>query len=105
MRASNLRSGDVDVAERLEPFDVVSIKGDSSIHLQTTTSIGYQGITINTGNTDGTGKPFHPGKVKTPLGEHPELREAFEAGARPRGHQQGRLLQPGHARLRAASRR
>jgi peptide/nickel transport system substrate-binding protein len=78
VRASNLRSGDVDVAERLEPFDVVSIKGDPSIHLQSTTSIGYQGITINTGNTDGTGKPFHPGKVKTPLAEHPQLREAFE---------------------------
>ena len=79
VRASNLRSGDVDVAERLEPFDVVSIKGDPSIHLQQTTSIGYQGITINSGNTDGTGKPFHPGKVKTPLGEHPALRAAFEA--------------------------
>jgi peptide/nickel transport system substrate-binding protein len=78
VRASNLRSGDVDVAERLEPFDVVSIKGDSSIHLQQTTSIGYQGITINSGNTDGTGKPFHPGKVKTPLAEHPGLREALE---------------------------
>ena len=79
VRASNLRSGDVDVAERLEPFDVVSIKGDPSIHLKSTTSIGYQGLTINTGNTDGTGKTFHPGKVKTPLGTHPELREAFEA--------------------------
>jgi peptide/nickel transport system substrate-binding protein len=79
VRASNLRSGDVDVAERLEPFDVVSIKGDSSIKLKSTTSIGYQGLTINTGNTDGTGKTFHPGKVKTPLGTHPELREAFEA--------------------------
>jgi peptide/nickel transport system substrate-binding protein len=79
VRASNLRSGDVDVAERLEPFDVVSIKGDPSIHLQSTTSIGYQGLTINTGNTDGTGKTFHPGKVKTPLATHPELRAAFEA--------------------------
>src|SRR3954463_13675663 len=78
VRASNLRSGDVDVAERLEPFDVVSIKGAPSIHLQSTPSIGYQGITINSGNTDGTGKPFHPGKVKTPLAEHPQLREAFE---------------------------
>ena len=79
VRASNLRSGDVDAAERLEPFDVVSIKGDPSIHLQSTTSLGYQGLTINTGNTDGTGKPFHPGRVKTPLAEHPELRAAFEA--------------------------
>ena len=33
VRASNLRSGDVDVAERLEPVDVVSIKGDASIEL------------------------------------------------------------------------
>jgi peptide/nickel transport system substrate-binding protein len=79
VRASNLRSGDVDVAERLEPFDVVSIKGDPSIHLQSTTSIGYQGLTINTGNTDGTGKPFHPGKINTPLAKHPELREALDA--------------------------
>ena len=78
VRASNLRSGDVDVAERLEPFDVVSIKGDSSIHLDAQTSIGYQGLTINTGNTDGIGKPFRPGKVDTPLAQHPELREAFE---------------------------
>jgi peptide/nickel transport system substrate-binding protein len=78
VRASNLRSGDVDVAERLEPFDVVSIKGDPSIHLQSTTSIGYQGLTINTGNTNGTGKPFHPGKVKTALAQHPELREALD---------------------------
>jgi peptide/nickel transport system substrate-binding protein len=79
VRASNLRSGDVDVAERLEPFDVVSIKGDPSIALQQTTSIGYQGITINTGNTDGTGKRFRPGRVRTPLARHAELREAFEA--------------------------
>ncbi len=79
VRASNLRSGDVDVAERLEPFDVVSIKGDPSIKLQDTPSIGYQGITINTGNTAGTGKPFQPGKIKTPLGQHAALREAFGA--------------------------
>jgi peptide/nickel transport system substrate-binding protein len=79
VRASNLRSGDVDAAERLEPFDVVSIKRDDSITLQETTSIGYQGITINSGNTDGIGKPFHPGRIDTPLARHPELREAFEA--------------------------
>jgi peptide/nickel transport system substrate-binding protein len=78
VRASNLRSGDVDVAERLEPFDVVSIKGDPSIKLVEQVSIGYQGLTINTGNTDGIGKPFKRNKIDTPLGSHPELREAFE---------------------------
>jgi peptide/nickel transport system substrate-binding protein len=76
VRASNLRSGDVDAAERLEPVDVVSIKGDPSIRLQQTPSIGYQGLTINVGNQDGTGKPFD--RLDTPLAAHPELREAFE---------------------------
>ena len=77
VRASNLRSGDVDIAERLEPIDVVSIKGDDSIHLTERTSLGYQGITLNVGNKDGVGKPF---KTRdTPLAsKHPELREAFE---------------------------
>ncbi len=41
-------------------------------------SIGYQGLTINNGNTDGIGKPFKRNQIDTPLGSHPELREAFE---------------------------
>ena len=77
MRASNLRSGDVDVAERLEPVDVVSIKGDDSINLQERTSLGYQSIVLNVGNQKGVGKPFKT--VDLPLAKHPELREAFEA--------------------------
>jgi peptide/nickel transport system substrate-binding protein len=76
VRASNLRSGDVDAAERLDPVDVVSIEGDPSIRLQKTPEIGYRGLTINVGNKDGTGKPFH--RLDTPLAAHPELREAFE---------------------------
>jgi peptide/nickel transport system substrate-binding protein len=79
VRAENLESGDVDVAERLQPFDVVSIKGNPSIKLLDTPSIGYEAITINTGNVAGTDKPFKPGQVKTPLARHPALREAFQA--------------------------
>ena len=56
VRASNLRSGDVDVAERLDPVDVVSIRGDDSIRLTERTSIGYQGITLNVGNVKGIGR-------------------------------------------------
>ena len=100
VRASNLRSGDVDVAERLEPFDVVSIKGDSS---------------INAAGDDLARLPGHHDQHR----QHERHREAVPAGqgrdaarpapraargvrgrARPRRHQQGRLLQPGHARLR-----
>jgi peptide/nickel transport system substrate-binding protein len=76
VRASNLRSGDVDVAERLEPIDVVSIKGDDSIKLAERTSLGYQSIVLNVGNDKGVGKPFKT--VDLPLAKHPELREAFE---------------------------
>ena len=54
----------------------MSIKGDDSIQLTERTSLGYQGITLNVGNTNGVGKPF---KTRdTPLAKHPELREAFE---------------------------
>ncbi len=76
VRASNLRSGDVDIAERLEPIDVVSIKGDDSIQLTEQTSLGYQGLTLNIGNGDGVGKPFKTRDA--PLASDPKLREAFE---------------------------
>jgi peptide/nickel transport system substrate-binding protein len=74
-RAQNLRSGDVDVAERLDATDIPQIKSDSNLQLITRTSLGYQGITINVGNASGLGKPYHP--VNTPLGQHKELRQAL----------------------------
>jgi peptide/nickel transport system substrate-binding protein len=74
-RAQNVRSGDVDVAERLDATDVPQIKSDSNLQLITRTSLGYQGITINVGNASGLGKPYHP--VDTPLGQHKELRQAL----------------------------
>jgi peptide/nickel transport system substrate-binding protein len=74
-RAANLRSGDVDVAERLDATDTSAIKSDSNLQLITRTSLGYQGLTINVGNASGLGKPYHP--VNTPLGQHKELRQAL----------------------------
>jgi peptide/nickel transport system substrate-binding protein len=74
-RAANLRSGDVDVAERLDGTDTPAIKSDSSLQLLTRTSLGYQGLTINVGNANGLGKPYHT--VDTPLGQHKELRQAL----------------------------
>lgn len=76
VRASNLRSGDVDVAERLEATDVQTIKDDPNLNLEEDTSIGYQGLTINVGNARGVGQP--PGKVDTPLAQSRELREALD---------------------------
>jgi peptide/nickel transport system substrate-binding protein len=76
VRASNLRSGDADVAERLEATDVQAIEDDPNLDLQEATSIGYQGLTLNIGNANGVGEP--PGEVDTALGQSAQLREAFD---------------------------
>ena len=75
VRAANLRSGDVDVADRIAPPDVPALQADQTVKLSPVTSLGYQGITINVSNSSGSGKPG--GSVQTPLAQHPELREAF----------------------------
>jgi peptide/nickel transport system substrate-binding protein len=75
-RASNLRSGDVDVIDRLEPTDLPTIKKDPDLQTLAVTSLGYQGLTVNVGNKDGIGKPPKP--LDTPLAKDPKLREAFD---------------------------
>lgn len=76
VRLANVRSGDVQVSERISPTDVADVEGDSTVRLVTGEPLGYQGISINIGNTAGVGNPV--GEVSTPLGSSPELREAFE---------------------------
>ena len=75
-RASNLRSGDVDVIDRLEPTDLPTIKKDPKLQTLAVTSLGYQGLTLNLGNKNGLGKP--PKKLNTPLASNAKLREAFD---------------------------
>jgi len=74
-RAANLRSGDVDVSERLDPTDARTVRSDSNLQLLDRTSLGYQGLTINVGNKNGLGKPMV--QLDTPLAQHKELRQAF----------------------------
>jgi peptide/nickel transport system substrate-binding protein len=74
-RAANLRSGDVEAGERLDPISAKTVKADSNLSLLDVTSLGYQGLTINVGNKNGLGKPMET--VGTPLAQHPELRQAF----------------------------
>jgi peptide/nickel transport system substrate-binding protein len=76
VRLANVKSGDVQVAERLQPTDVAALENDPAVKLIGQESIGYQGISINVGNVAGATNP--PGEVDTPLGSSPELREAFE---------------------------
>lgn len=69
VRLANLRAGDLDMLERLAPSDVPSVKDDPSLVFAPVTGIGYQGITINTGNGD---------RAKTPLGQDKRVRQALE---------------------------
>ena len=76
-RAANLRSHDVDVSEGIASTELQSIQKDSSLQLFKSTSIGYQGITINIGNSRGLGKlPYT--NTGTAIAKSSDLREAFE---------------------------
>ncbi|MDX6513786.1 MAG: peptide/nickel transport system substrate-binding protein, partial [Gaiellaceae bacterium] len=76
-RAANLRSHDVDVSEGIASTDLQSIAGDKSLRLFKSTSIGYQGITLNIGNSKGLGKlPYT--NTGTAIAKSADLREAFE---------------------------
>lgn len=76
VRAANLRSGEVDVAERLDTTSLDEISSDPNLDLLQATSIGYQGITINVGNVAGVNQPF--GEREVPIAQDPRIREAFE---------------------------
>lgn len=75
IRAANLRSGDVQVADTLSVQDVPTLKKTDGITVLNSTSMGYQGVTFNVGNVDGVGEPAKP--IDTPEAKHPEVRQAF----------------------------
>ncbi len=74
--AANLRSHDIDVADRLASTNLPTIKRDSSLNVIKATTLGYQGLTINIGNKNGLRKPYE--NVGTPLAKRRGLREALE---------------------------
>lgn len=75
IRAANLRSGDVQVADTISPQDVDSLLLEDGIEVLQIGSLGYQAVTFNVGNTDGTGAP--PGTIDTPVATDPRVRQAF----------------------------
>jgi peptide/nickel transport system substrate-binding protein len=76
VRAANLQSGDIQVAEQLAASSVTSLQADSKTRVVAGGGLGYTGLTINVGNANGSTAP--PGPIDTPLAQHPELRQALE---------------------------
>jgi peptide/nickel transport system substrate-binding protein len=68
VRLANLRSGDLDMLERLAPSDVAAVKDDSSLAFAAATSLGYQGITVNVNNG---------ARSETPFGKDKRVRHAL----------------------------
>ena len=76
IRAANLRSGDVAVADSLSAQDVPTLKQDKALQVLQSESLGYQGLTFNVGNVDGVGTPAKP--INRPEAKDPRVRQAFE---------------------------
>ncbi|MDR6871517.1 peptide/nickel transport system substrate-binding protein [Bosea sp. BE125] len=58
VRLANLRAGELDILERLAPTDVKSAQADKTLKVASTANLGYQGITINTGNGEAANQPM-----------------------------------------------
>jgi peptide/nickel transport system substrate-binding protein len=68
VRLANLKSGGLDLIERLLATDIKDVRADPKLKLSTTLSLGYQGITINIGND----------KNKGPLSQSAKVRQALD---------------------------
>jgi peptide/nickel transport system substrate-binding protein len=75
IRAANLRSGDVQVADTVSTQDIADLEADENVGLLEVGSLGYQAMTVNVGNTDGVGAP--PGKIDTPIATDARVRQAL----------------------------
>lgn len=67
VRLANLRSGELDMLERLAATDIKTATGDRSLKVMSAIGIGYQGMTLNILNTDAAG----------PLGKDKRIRQAL----------------------------
>ncbi len=70
VQLANLHTGNIDLAERVLPSDVAEVKGDAKLRIVTSPALGYVSIIFNLANGE---------RSKTPIGQNPLLRHAFEA--------------------------
>jgi peptide/nickel transport system substrate-binding protein len=75
IRAANLRSGDVQVADTISPQDIDALLKEDGVGVLQVGSLGYQGLTVNVGNTEGVGEPT--GSIDTPLAQEKAVRMAL----------------------------
>ncbi|WP_428673357.1 ABC transporter substrate-binding protein [Reyranella sp.] len=69
VRLANLRSGGLDLIERVLATDIKSVRDNPKLRLSKAVSLGYTGLTINLSNGP---------KANTPLAKDARVRRAFE---------------------------
>src|SRR4051812_8083193 len=67
VRLANLKSGGLDLIERVLATDIKDVRADPKLVLSTAPELGYQGLTINIGND----------KAKGPLSQSAKVRKAL----------------------------
>ncbi|SMX59681.1 putative ABC transporter substrate-binding protein [Bradyrhizobium sp. ORS 285] len=68
VRLANLKSGSLDIIERLLATDIKDVTSDKRLKLSTGTSLGYRGLTLNIGKD----------KAKGPLSQSAKVRQALD---------------------------
>jgi len=68
VRLTNLRSGDLDLIERMAATDAGTAAADPNLKVVDVTSLGYISIYMNVGNGE---------RAKTPIGQDKRIRQAF----------------------------
>ena len=69
VRLANLRAGDLDMLERLNPSDAESVRNDPNLQFMPVPGLGYQGMTINVGDNE---------RGNNPLGDDKRVRQALQ---------------------------
>jgi peptide/nickel transport system substrate-binding protein len=69
VRLANLKSGGLDLIERLLATDIKAVRSDKNLRLASALELGYQGIDINVGNG---------AAAKGPLGSSAKVRQALD---------------------------
>jgi peptide/nickel transport system substrate-binding protein len=68
VRLANLKSGGLDLIERVLATDIKDVRADPRLKLSTAIELGYQGVTLNIGKD----------KAKGPLSQSPKVRQALD---------------------------
>ena len=67
VRLANLKSGSLDLIERVLATDIKDVRADPKLKLSTMPELGYLGLTINIGNDKNKGALSQSGKVRQAL--------------------------------------